>query len=288
MCLAHPITDAKDTVATLTFMAPGQENPRFLSQAYTGGAARFEFAVEHHRVTIGDLRPHAGSFSLDQEGFAFRTVPTAVADLYDDVAVEGAYYAEIEALLKRELGAERVVIFDATRRSDGDKGAANKDGARATASRIHVDYTARSGPQRARDVFGDAQVDRLLAEGKRIVQVNVWRPIAGPVRRSPLTLADATTVAPTYLVATDQVFPDRIGEIYHLTHSVDQRWYYAPEMIRDEVLLIKGWDSLEDGRAQFTPHSAFTLPDEAGAAPRESIEVRAFAVIGWSGSRHDT
>jgi hypothetical protein len=51
-------------------------------------------------------------------------------------------------------------------------------------------------------------------------------------------------------------------------------------MTRDEVLLIKGWDSLDDGRARFTPHSAFTLPDTpAEAAPRESIEVRTLVVI---------
>ena len=59
-----------------------------------------------------------------------------------------------------------------------------------------------------------------------------------------------------------------------------QHWYYAPEMTYDEMLLIKGWDSLDDGRARFTPHSAFTLPQQrADAPPRESIEVRTFAVI---------
>jgi len=51
-------------------------------------------------------------------------------------------------------------------------------------------------------------------------------------------------------------------------------------MTRDEVLLIKGWDSLDDGRAKFTPHSAFELPDTGqGAPPRESIEVRTLVII---------
>jgi hypothetical protein len=51
-------------------------------------------------------------------------------------------------------------------------------------------------------------------------------------------------------------------------------------MTRDEVLLIKGWDSLDDGRARFTPHSAFDLPDTpANAPPRESIELRTLVVI---------
>jgi hypothetical protein len=182
-------------------------------------------------------------------------------------------------MLKAELGASQVAIFDVTRRSDAGAGAPNKDGGRGAATRIHVDYTAKSGPKRARDVLGGAEFDRLVASGARIVQVNVWRPIAGPVRRSPLALADAASVAPEDLVATDQVFPDRVGEIYHLTYRAPQRWYFAPEMSRDEVLLIKGWDSVEDGRAQFTPHTAFKLPDQDGAPARESIEVRTFVVI---------
>ncbi|MBT6137079.1 MAG: methyltransferase, partial [Rhodospirillaceae bacterium] len=52
------------------------------------------------------------------------------------------------------------------------------------------------------------------------------------------------------------------------------------EMERDEILLIKGWDSLDDGRARYTPHGAFVLPDQNPDAPaRESIEIRTFVVI---------
>ena len=76
------------------------------------------------------------------------------------------------------------------------------------------------------------------------------------------------------------MFPNRVGEIYHLAHNPQHRWYYAPWMTPDEVLLIKGWDSLNDGRARFTPHGAFNQPDTpATAAPRESIEVRTLVVI---------
>ncbi len=203
-----------------------------------------------------------------------------MADLYDDEAVEKVYYPEIEALLRYAVGASRVVIFDATRRSDSGTGATNKDGLRGPASRVHVDYTAKSGPQRVRDLLGEEEAARLAASGARIVQINVWRPIRGPVQRSPLALADASSVDPADLVATDQLFPSRVGEIYHLAHNPAQRWYYAPRMTPDEVLLIKGWDSLDDGRARFTPHGAFNLPDTpAGAPPRESIEVRTLAVI---------
>ena len=51
-------------------------------------------------------------------------------------------------------------------------------------------------------------------------------------------------------------------------------------MERDEVMLIKGWDSLDDGRARFTPHGAFQLPvEDLDAPPRESIEARTYLVF---------
>jgi hypothetical protein len=56
------------------------------------------------------------------------------------------------------------------------------------------------------------------------------------------------------------------------------RWFYFPQMRRDEVLLIKCFDSETDGRARLSVHSAFEDPTSPhDAAPRESIEIRAFA-----------
>ena len=252
----------------------------FYSSALTGGAPRVLFETERHSVLIQDMRPLADALALDREGFELRRHQTAVFDLYDDDAVERVYYPEIEALLRALTGARRVIVFDATRRSDAGAGARNRDGLRGPASRVHVDYTEKSGPQRVKDLLGEAEASRLAASGARIIQINVWRPLRGPVERSPLALADAASVRPEDLIATDQVFPDRVGEIYHLAHHPAQRWYYAPRMTPDEVLLIKGYDSLTDGRARFTPHGAFELPDTPESAPpRESIEVRTLVII---------
>lgn len=277
---ARPVQDAA-VAAPLTFITPQDTKPVFHSSAMTGSDPKIFFEIESHTVPIADMRKIEDSLSLDREGFELMQNTTAVDDLYDDAAIETVYAREVEALLKREIGASKVVIFDVTRRSDGGSGAKNPDGLRGPASRVHVDYTVLSGPQRAKDVLGEEEVDRLLAAGKRIVQINVWRPISGPVRRSPLALADASSVKSENLVATDQIFPNRVGEIYNVSYDPTQRWYYAPEMTRDEVILIKGWDSVADGRASFTPHGAFPLPNTREDAPaRESIEVRTFAVIG--------
>ena len=46
-------------------------------------------------------------------------------------------------------------------------------------------------------------------------------------------------------------------------------------MRRDELLLFKGYDSETDGRVRFTPHTAFSHPNEkSDDPPRSSIEVR--------------
>ena len=269
-----------DVKSSLTFIVPQDSKPYFDSTALTGGDAMVFFKTEDYAVTIHDMRPLAADLSVDRQGFELHGYPTAVADLYDDELVGRDYEAEIITLLKELTGADRVVVFDYTRRSDSSEGAANPEGLRGPANRVHVDYTVTSGPQRARDVLGAAEVDRVLSTGGRIAQINVWRPIFGPVRRSPLALADAGSIGREDLVATDQRFSDRVGEIYSLAHAPSQRWYWTPKMTRDEVLLIKGWDSLEDGRARFTPHGAFLLPGQDPDAPaRESIEVRSHLIF---------
>ena len=266
--------------APLTFMRPQDTKPYFHSARMSDGPPKIFFETDDHAVEISDMRAIVVTLSIDREGFELMRHTTRVEDLYDDDAIEQDYYREIEALLKQRFGASKVAIFDVTRRSDSNSGAQNPDGLRGPASRVHVDYTVKSGPQRTQDILGEDEAARLEASGARIVQVNVWRPIRGPVERSPLALADASSVGERELVATDQIFPDRVGEIYNVTHAPTQRWYYAPDMTPDEVLLIKGWDSLDDGRARFTPHGAFVAPDTRDdAPPRESIEVRTLVII---------
>ncbi len=273
--------DASGTLrGSLTFIRPQSTKPVFHSSAYTGGKPEFHFDSEIHEVPVHDMRALPQAPDVDREGFELVNHKTRVADLYDNASIRGDYFAETEALLRRRFGADRVVVFDVTRRSDSGSGAANPDGLRGPARRVHVDYTVSSGPQRVRDVLGAVEAERLAAAGAHIIQINTWRPIRGPVRRAPLALADARSVAPADLIATDQIFPDRVGEIYHLAHRPAQRWFYAPMMAADEVMLIKSWDSLDDGRARFTPHSAFELPGMDDTVPaRESIELRTLVVI---------
>ena len=83
---------------------------------------------------------------------------------------------------------------------------------------------------------------------------------------------------PNDLIGTERRYPDRVGEIYHLSFNPHHRWYYFPDMQPEEALVFKCYDSMKDGRARFTPHSSFEDPTTpTDAPPRESIEARLFA-----------
>ena len=149
---------------------------------------------------------------------------------------------------------------------------------------MHNDYTVRSGPQRVLDLLDEE--DAEIFRRHRFAIVNVWRSIGAPVETTPLAIADARSMATEDFVAADRVHPNRIGEIYQVAHSTHHRWFYFPEMRRDEALLLKCYDSATDGRARFTAHAAFDDPTAShDAAPRESIEVRTLISFAPGGIR---
>jgi hypothetical protein len=259
--------------ADLHYLAPMTERPRNYTYDPPPGIPRSNTAHETHRVPIYDARPIASEISLDREGFAIVEQVSAVRDFYDDDEVRRVYYPEAERLLADVTGASRVFIFDHTQRR---RVVGVEDRAPGTprqpATRVHVDHTATSGPQRVRDFLGD-EAEELLRG--RVQVINLWRPIRGPLHDAPLAVADARSVAPGDLVPSDLIYQHRTGETYAVTYNPAHRWFYVPAMQRHEGLLLKCYDSATDGRARFAPHTAFDDPTApAGALPRESIELR--------------
>ena len=147
-------------------------------------------------------------------------------------------------------------------------------GPRQPATRVHVDQTVDSGPNRVREHCPD-EADQLLKG--RVQVINLWRPIRGPLRDSPLAMCDGTSVAKGDLVASDLIYPNRSGETYSVKYNPNHRWFYFPEMTADEALLLKCYDSADDGRTRFGPHTAFTDPTTPvdAAAAREHRAARA-------------
>jgi hypothetical protein len=259
--------------AELNYLVPTRERPRTYTFDPPDGAPRSTVVNEPHEVRIIDVRRVLADLTLDEEGFALVQHRSAVRDFYDEEEVKRVYYAEAEQLLKDLIGANRVHIFDHTVRRRVAGGEDRRgDAPRQPVPRVHVDHTAKSGPQRVRDLLPD-EAERLLRG--RVQIINLWRPIRGPLRDAPLAVCDAQTVKPDQLVPSDLVYPHRVGETYAVTFDAAHRWFYVSEMRADEVLLLKCYDSETDGRARFAPHTAFADPTTPpDAPPRESIELR--------------
>ena len=224
---------------------------------------------------VADGRQRGQEATLDREGFALFRRPSAVPE-FSEEEIRGVYYPESDETIKRATGASRVLIFDHNLRVD-DGRPDGEDGSRQPVRRVHNDYTENSAPQRIRDLLGKEAAESLA--GARTAFINLWRPLA-TVETAPLALVEASSVSPGDLIAADLVYPGRTGEIYYAAPNPEHRWTYYPAMSPEEALLIKCYDSLNDGRARFTLHSAFDDPTTPrNAAPRQSIEVRSIAVF---------
>jgi hypothetical protein len=257
----------------LNYLAPAAEKPMNLAYDPGPDVPRSTGVAEPHAMPIRDARPVADRLSLDIEGLALVEQRSAVKDFYDEDELCRVYYPEAERLVAEVTGASRVLVFDHTIRRRVWGGIDRSPGTpRQPVTSVHNDYTVKSGPQRVRDLMGD-EAEELLS--RRFEIVNVWRPIRGPLRDAPLAICAATSVAFADFVPSDLVYRDRIGETYRVKYNPAHRWFYVPEMRTEEAVLIKSYDSAEDGRARFTAHSAFedstALVD---VLPRESIELR--------------
>jgi len=264
--------------AELNYLAPSDVRPVSYTFEPPAGTPWSTGELAPEWVTIHDGRALAalGELSLDRSGFSQLSHRSAVTDFTDDAAVRRRYYPESAELLRAATGAEKVVVFDHTLR-DSAKGSRAAKTLREPVRRVHNDQTFVSGPRRVRDHLpADEAAERLK---HRFAIINLWRPLA-TVEQLPLALCDARSIAPADLVPSDLVYPDKIGETYSFLHNPDHRWYWFPRLRSDEPLLLKIYDSREDGTARLTAHSAFVHPDTAPEAPpRRSIELR--ALVFW-------
>jgi hypothetical protein len=268
--------------ADLNYLAATGEKPVTYAYPPPPGVPWSSAEADEHATIIHNLRPAASELLLDDVGFQLLAHRSAVKNFWDEEEIKRVYYPESIGFLKRVTGAAEVRIFDHTlrRRVPGENDRSTQPGVpRQPANRVHVDQTAASGVSRFRLEYPD-EADALLR--RRVAIVNLWRPITSPVLDAPLAVCDARSVAPKDLVASELVYRDRRGETYNLTYNPTQRWFYAPEMRADEVLLLKCFDSRDDGAvSRFAPHTAFTDPTAPpDAPPRESIELRTFLIFG--------
>jgi len=275
MAQAAELDVAPDSIeATLNYIVDDGK-PVFTIVATPGKSdTRSDATPDPRRVVIRNGRPHAQDFALERHGFRFVRHDTKVANFYDEDEIKRVYYPEMVELIKAESGAKRVVVFDHTLRTADDELREAKK-IREVVRRVHNDYTEWSAPQRVRDILPE-EAEELLK--RRFAIIQTWRPIRHPVETYPLAMADAQTLSPSDMIISERRAPGRIGQTYAIKYNPAHKWYWFPRMRREEAYVFKVFDSMKDGRARWTAHTAFEDPTTPPhARPRESIEIRTMA-----------
>lgn len=228
---------------------------------------------EPRRVTIRNGRGSGETFALPTHGFTLVEHRTRMKDFFDEDEILRVYYPETEALIEAESGARRVLVFDHTVRT-ADKSRLTERWVRETVHAVHNDYTERSAPQRVRDFLPADEAEAALKRRYGIVQT--WRSIAPRVESEPLAMCDGKSIPDKGFIPYQRRYKDRIGETYHIAYSPDHRFWYFPQMTRDEAMVFKVFDTDRSAGVRFTAHTAFDDPTTPPEAPgRESIEMRA-------------
>ncbi|RPA79919.1 hypothetical protein BJ508DRAFT_415597 [Ascobolus immersus RN42] len=143
-------------------------------------------------------------------------------------------------------------------------------------TKVHVDWSADGVMDQLYATFGWEVADRFI--GKYRVQiVNVWKPLVDVVHDYPLACVDTRTVKQTDLFPLDILTPGsptilkrRRG--YVVKYSPRYRFYYLDKMTKNEVCMMKIFDSSMD-IGGCSPHVAFKQENPESSL-RESIEVR--------------
>ncbi|KIL59356.1 hypothetical protein M378DRAFT_169423 [Amanita muscaria Koide BX008] len=227
-------------------------------------------------LQIENIRGKEQSFTLDIAGFQFYVRPTKFKTFDDEEKIKNDYYVEQGELIKELTGASKVVFFDHTIRRNRPGVLDASPHKRRPVQQAHVDQTTAASVARVHQHLPPAEAPELLKH--RFQVINLWRPIDVPVLEWPLALCDYRSVDPkTDVFPVALVYPDREGETFSVKHNPNHQWKYVRGMIPDELVLIKCFDSKQDGNvAIFTPHTAFKDPTTPEGAPlRQSIELRA-------------
>lgn len=219
-------------------------------------------------IQVRDARPFMTDFSLHKHGFSYRTDPLALNSTIinalrdnDKSQIEKLYYPHIEDLIKRELGGQRVVIFDHTtrQRNPGRCRDHNAAGQEQPATMVHCDQSGAAARKRLEQTLAPGEdVDTLLST-KRAVLVNVWRPLLqGPVQDWPLGTIDYRSLRPADIHDVDLWTGTYENHRQTMAFEANDAhaWWYLHGHRTDEVTLIKIWDSRpgDGAKCEFCSH----------------------------------
>ncbi|OCL09233.1 hypothetical protein AOQ84DRAFT_404936 [Glonium stellatum] len=243
--------------------------------------------TDHNNIKLEDVRGQENKYSINDYGFAFVNHTSSLdlkAQYFEhqnrNDAVVNTYLKECIELVKREIGADRVVCIDwRLRRNFSERKTIYEDDPRyfaiPPASVMHCDFSEEGGREKLHVHLPSREVAESIRKGQRVQFFNVWRPLH-PVDNAPLVLCDRRSVRRSDLLEADKVSPGLIERDSMLKYDTNQKWYWLSNQQPDEVTLFKSWDSCNDENiADCAPHGSAKIPvSECVSRPRESLEVR--------------
>lgn len=242
---------------------------------------------EEYPVEMRDGSGMEAAFEADVHGFELLRNPTDFAAWDDAAAIAREYEPAQLEVVRRFLGADRMINLGHALRTSGN---AVEREMKPAASEAHVDFETNAARAYAAQLYAEHHPD--APPYRRFVAFSFWRPLTPPPHDWPLAVCDFRSVDPAegernVLVWCDAIPPEETwfdpieGEegfpaAFIFRHNPAHRWWYFSQMTPDDCLLIKFHDS-DHTRAWRCPHSAFRNTADQGANVRESIEYRGMA-----------
>lgn len=215
-------------------------------------------------VTVFDERAVGVATTFEEASVAFAEFPTKVREFDEDLSWKGKYDAELTVMLRNEVDAKEVIIFDHTVRVD------DPDAVRKPARNVHSDYSVDGAEQRLIDLLG-AQKAAEWRDG-HYAFINVWRPVGETINSAPLGFVLPESVAEEDWILLDLIYPDRKGQILGLAANPDHEWVYMSKMTPGDVVYFNIFDNR--GRPSIA-HSALDMVEDPNITTiRKSIESR--------------
>ena len=111
------VLSPRDIPTTFNYYNPiGDEAPFTYTYPRTDGGLQDNIGTDVQPSVVHDARGKMKEYglSLDTSGFNFVKHESVEKDFTDEERIKTVYYREVEELLKKEVGAKRVFIFDHT------------------------------------------------------------------------------------------------------------------------------------------------------------------------------
>lgn len=292
--------DREDTARKAPALIRYLDEGEYVTRRYVSQGAEMNTGeYRDYPVKVRDGMPIRDHFSLDVHGFMIAKHHSAIVDFHDKAAVDAGYQREVEALVARLTGADKVATQGWMIRTSGDlsaraqekvAGYVHSGGIQPPAGEAHVDYNELTGRRAAARVYGQAFPDGPGYQ--RYICFSLWRTFSPGPQDWPLavcdgrTVGDAETASNTLFVVDEFPVGDALtapveGEDQMIAATIfryrpEHRWWYFANMAVDDVLLFKFQDS-DHSVTWRCPHTAFHDTSLPGARIRESIEVRGVA-----------